>query len=92
MPYSVTSRDATSYQIDLMTFEKQYVILPIYNLFYTNSTTNRMCNNSATNTYGFFADMDGQVSISSNNSVANIASVPLFNVKVSYLVTFFHRL
>ena len=93
MPASVLSRDSTAYRIDLMTFDPQYLALPIYNLNYVKSTASSVtANNSAINPIGFFADMDGSIVVASDNTTSNIASIPLFSVRMTYTVIFFHRL
>ncbi len=84
MPYSVTSRDQTSYALDLMTFDPQVITLPIYNIEYVGSSSGKTSNNTTIHPRNFFQDFDGQLSISSSNTSANIASVPLFSVKVMF--------
>lgn len=92
MPYSVTSRDASSYKIDLMTFNQQSLVLYPEDIDYQNSVDGATYNNKHTMPYGNATKIDGCLAISTDNTVANIASVPLFQMKVSYLISFHHRL
>lgn len=59
MPYNIVSRDATAYKIDLMTFDKQTLSLPIENILYQNTTTGATFNNSAIMPYGNVVNIDG---------------------------------
>ncbi len=92
MPASILSRDITSYRVDLMTFDPQILTLPIYDLNYQKTTSGDTANNAKINPLAFFSDIDGTIAIASDNTVANIASVDLFSIRVSYQVVFYHRL
>lgn len=78
MPASVLSRDARAVKLDLMTFDPQYVSLTPANVFAPNTSTGENSNNSVITARGYWTNADGQVSIASDNTVANIATVSLF--------------
>ncbi len=92
MPASVISRDQSAHRLDLMTFDVQTVHIYPINLDYVKSTSGVTANNAGIKPRGFFTDMDGQLSIVSDNSVSNLVSVDLFSVKISIKMRFFHRL
>lgn len=92
MPASVLSRDVTAYRLDLMTFDPQHLVLPIYDLNYQKTGTGVTANNSIKAPLAYFSDIDGCLAIASDNTMANVASVPLFSIRISYDVIFYHRL
>ena len=84
MPVSVISRDQIAHRLDLMTFDPQNVRIYPMNIDYQKSATGVTANNTGIKPLAFFNDFDGQLSIASDNTVANVASVDLFSVRVSF--------
>ncbi len=78
MPASIISRDARAIQLDLMTFDPQHVALTPANVFAPKTTTGENSNNSVINPRGYWSSADGEVCIASDNTINNIATVPLF--------------
>ncbi len=91
VPYSYASRDVTAYKIDVMTFNKQVVIIPMLDVWYTDSTGTQL-NNSKINTISSVGLLLGELAITSDNSVVNAAQEKLFSVKVEFDVTLYNRL
>ena len=75
-----------------MTFNKQDFTIYPENLLYVTSTSGVSANNSCVVPRGYWTDSDGQLSVASDNTTANIATVPLFTVRVSFALIFYHRL
>ena len=78
MPASVVSRDSRAARLDLMTFDPQVFHVVPANLNTVNSTTGATDNNAVINPRGFWSSADGQISIVSDNTISNIATVSLF--------------
>jgi len=90
IPYSYISRDVTSYKVDTLTFSPQAVMLPMLNVWYPGAAGEY--NNTVINPYSDVQNLYGQLSIASDNTTVNAATIKLFNVKVEFVVTFFHRM
>jgi len=84
MPVSIISRDQIAHRLDLMTFDPQNVRIYPTNIDYQKSSSGATANNTGIKPLAFFNDIDGQLSIASDNTIANVASVDLFSVRVSF--------
>ncbi len=89
IPYSYLSRDVTSYKVDTLTFSPQAVMLPMLDVWYPGAAGDY--NNSVINPYSDVQNLFGQLSIASDNTTVNAATIKLFSLKVEFYVTFYHR-
>jgi len=88
VPYAITSRDQTSYRIDLMTFEEQKIMCPMINIEYTSSSGAFTMNNTKWQSISRVSDLDGELVISDNNTVVVPAGTKLFSMEIKYFVEF----
>jgi hypothetical protein len=91
--YALASRDQSAYKLDLMTFDKQVLRCPIYNIQYPTTivATVITLNSSEMLDCTLMASIQGQLNVVSDNATVNAAAVKLFSMIVKYNVTFFYR-
>jgi hypothetical protein len=82
---SSMSRTESTYKLDLMTFNKQKVFLPIYNLMYKGAvgTDAVFLNNAVMMDTSDVQYLKGELAMSSDNGTVNAAAILLFNLRVS---------
>jgi len=91
--FSIVSRNETAYTFDSMTFNQQNLLAPIPKLLAKDSAatpTHVLLNGILP--YGEFQYIPGTVQLAHDNSANNVGITTLFQVVVSYYVTFYMRL
>jgi hypothetical protein len=92
IPISGISRDQYAYKVDTMTFDHQSYKVPMVNIqLYDTQINPVIINPSKAMPYSEVQYLPGQFSIGSDKTLNAPATQKLFNIKVSYLVTFFGR-
>jgi hypothetical protein len=83
---SSMSRTESTYKVDLMTFDKQKIFLPIYDLMYksTVGADAVFLNNSIIMDTVDVQYLKGELAMSSDNGTVNAAAVLLFNIRLSF--------